>query len=109
MSIERFDRVSALAGNEAVAHHPGTPTVRRIVELEAERDKARATVAELRILLQSMNHMVGDYRGGDCICIKHDGSLANRWHAGHCAAARALLARLEAEKLPSQLNNQPEK
>ena len=34
----------------------------------AELERARATVAEFRTLLQSMNHMGGDPRGGYCIC-----------------------------------------
>jgi len=66
----------------------------------AELERARATVAEFRTLLQSMNHMGGDPRGGYCICIKNDGSVADRWHASHCVDARALLGRLDAESKP---------
>jgi len=59
----------------------------KIIE-QLERDRA-----ELIALVQSMNHMGGDERGGYCICPLNNGAAPDHKHASGCADARALLAR----------------
>lgn len=58
--------------------------------------RLKAVNAELVAILTAMNHMVGDYRGGYCICVLHDGSAEDRRHASHCADARAAIAKAQS-------------
>ena len=60
-------------------------------------DRIRDAAPELLALLESMNHMGGDERGGYCICPLNNGSAPYHKHATVCAAARALLAKAKGE------------
>ena len=50
-----------------------------------------AAAPKLLKVLQAMNHMGGDVRGGYCICPLHDGSAPDEQHASVCADARAVI------------------
>lgn len=48
---------------------------------------------EMLEVLQSMNHMGGDDRGGYCICPLQDGSAPEHKHASICSDARSAIAK----------------
>ena len=71
-------------------HQPATVFTEEIVR------RANA-YPRLVALVQMMNHMGGDERGGYCICPLNDGSAPDSRHASGCADARALLHDLGEE------------